>query len=111
MTSQIDEAVQARIAAAKAKDEQQRRQRQEFAAARTAGLRSRHARRAKRMGIRLGFCASCARPMTRGTYLLCSKGCGAKVCRGHTRCAKQHNPQCPNRAATYTDSPQEAHHG
>lgn len=110
MTSHVDEAVAARIAAAKMKAASKRQQREEFDAGRRTGLQARHRARAKRMGVRLGFCASCARPLTRGTYLLCSKGCGAKVCRGHTRCASDHNPQCPSRATTYTDSPQEVRH-
>lgn len=108
MTSHVEEQVQARIAAAKAKAQQQKRKREELAEARAAGLRARHATKAKRSGIRLGFCASCARPLMRNTYFLCSKGCGAKVCRGHPRCAQQHNPQCPKAPRTYTDNPQEA---
>ncbi|MEV1054634.1 hypothetical protein [Streptomyces sp. NPDC049887] len=108
MTSYVNEQVAARIAAAKAKAQQQREAREELAAARAAGLRARHRAKAKRFGIRLGFCASCARPLMRNTYFLCSNGCGAKVCRGHPRCAEQHNPQCPKRATAYTDSPQES---
>lgn len=106
--SYVDQQVQARIAAAKAKAQQQRQQRAELAEARTAGLKSRHRTKARRKGIRLGFCAACARPLTRGTYLLCSKGCGGRLCRGEQRCTEQHNPQCPNAPRAFTDSPQEA---
>lgn len=105
MTSYVDEQVAARIAAAKAKAQQQRERREELAAARAAGLKSRHATKMRRKGVRLGFCASCARPLTRGTYLLCTSRCGARLCRGHPRCAQQHTPQCPKAPRAYTDSP------
>ncbi|MGW7604479.1 hypothetical protein [Streptomyces antimycoticus] len=41
------------------------------------------------------FCSSCARPLRRGTYFLCTLGCGARLCRkGH--CRSQHAPNnCP----------------
>ncbi|MFG2330172.1 hypothetical protein ACGFMM_11160 [Streptomyces sp. NPDC048604] len=61
--------------------------------------------RARKAATRLGFCGSCARPLTRGTYVLCSKGCDAKLCRGHKWCIGRHNTQCPRQARTYTDSP------
>ncbi|MFG2870998.1 hypothetical protein [Streptomyces sp. NPDC048338] len=108
MTSYVEQAVQARIAAAKAKTQQQEQVRGELAGRRKAGLMARHRAKAKRRGIRLGFCGTCARPLMRGTYLLCSKGCGAKLCRGGDRCTQQHNTQCPNRPTAYTDSPGEA---
>lgn len=104
----VDDIVQARIAAAKAKAQQKQQERAELATRRKAGLMARHRAKAKRAGIRLGFCGSCARPLMRGTYLLCSKGCGAKLCRGNTRCAQDHNPQCANRETVFTDSPGEA---
>lgn len=104
----IDDIVQQRIAAAKAQAEQRRAERAEFAERRRRGLQARHANKMRRQGRRLGFCATCARPLMRGTYLLCSKGCGGRLCRGTGRCAERHNPQCPNRATAYTDSPGEA---
>ncbi|MBT2488796.1 hypothetical protein J7E96_09725 [Streptomyces sp. ISL-96] len=103
----VDDVVQERIAEARRKVEQEKQQREELAANRREGIKARHTTKARRKGIRLGFCASCARPLMRGTYLLCSKGCGGRLCRGHPRCAQQHNPQCPNRDAQFTDSPQE----
>ncbi|MFE7108372.1 hypothetical protein ACFU98_47350 [Streptomyces sp. NPDC057575] len=57
---------------------------------------------------RMGYCGACARPVHRGEYLLCSKGCGARLCRGHGRCTAAHNPQCPNNTRDFTDSPQTA---
>ncbi|TXS16042.1 hypothetical protein EAO71_35255 [Streptomyces sp. ms191] len=105
MTSHVEQQVQARIAAAKAKTQQQKQERDELAGRRKAGLMARHRAKAKRRGIRLGFCGTCARPLMRGTYLQCSKGCGAKLCRGTPRCIPQHNTQCPNRTTAYTDSP------
>ncbi|MEV5441412.1 hypothetical protein AB0N23_02510 [Streptomyces sp. NPDC052644] len=108
MTSHVEQQIQARIAAAKAKKQQQEQRRAELAANRAAGLRARHRTKARRAGKRLGFCGSCAAPLTRGTYLLCSGGCGARLCRARRRCHQQHNPQCPNRPTTYTDNPQGA---
>ncbi|APE23001.1 MULTISPECIES: hypothetical protein [Streptomyces] len=105
MTSHVDAQVAARIAAAKAKAQQKQQQRAELAGRRAGGLMARHRAKAKRMGIRLGFCGSCARPLTRGTYLLCSKGCSAKLCRGSKQCHTQHNTQCPGQARQFTDSP------
>ncbi|MFC4611161.1 hypothetical protein ACFO9E_25705 [Streptomyces maoxianensis] len=106
----VNDVVQERIAAAKAKDEQQKKRRAELAAARQHGLKARHATKMRRMGIRvLGYCASCAAPLTRGTYVLCSKGCGARLCRPHRRCINKHDPHnCPKAARDFTDSPQEA---
>ena len=108
MTSHVERAVAARIAAAKAKTQQKEQQRAELAGRRKGGLMARHRAKAKRAGIRLGFCGTCARPLTRGTYLLCSKGCGTKLCRGFKRCHEQHNTQCPNRPDQFTDDPQGA---
>lgn len=104
----VEDVVQEQIEAARRRIALRKKQRAELAAARREGLMARHKAKAKRAGIRLGFCASCARPLMRGTYLLCSKGCGGKLCRGHPRCAQQHNPQCDRAEHTYTDSPQEA---
>jgi len=53
------------------------------------------------------FCGQCARLKARGTYLRCTLGCGTALCR-KGRCAQQHTPNCPQRATTYTDSPQQA---
>ncbi|MFE3659098.1 hypothetical protein [Streptomyces sp. NPDC059165] len=107
MTSYVDEQVAARIAAAKAKAQQQREAREALAVARAAGLRARHRTKMRRHGVRLGFCASCDRPLMRGTYMLCPDGCGARLCRGQPRCVEQHNPQCERASRTHTDSPQE----
>ncbi|MFE5629930.1 hypothetical protein [Streptomyces sp. NPDC056543] len=101
----VDDIVQARVAAARAKAQQQKQERAEFAGRRKAGLSARHRAKAKRMGIRLGFCGTCARPLMRNTYLHCSQGCGAKLCRGTKRCIAQHAKQCDKRATAYTDSP------
>ncbi|WP_438479082.1 hypothetical protein [Streptomyces asiaticus] len=41
------------------------------------------------------YCASCARPLVRGSYGLCPLGCGARLCRKGW-CKGQHLPQnCP----------------
>ncbi|KPC79536.1 hypothetical protein [Streptomyces sp. NRRL S-4] len=56
----------------------------------------------------MGWCASCGHKVRRGDYLMCSKGCGARLCRGQRRCIPQHQPNCARRATSYTDSPQEA---
>lgn len=48
MTSHVEEAVQARIAAAKLKDEQRKRRRQELAERRKYGLQARHAAKMRR---------------------------------------------------------------
>ena len=55
----------------------------------------------------MGFCASCARRLRKGDYLLCSKGCGARLCRHPHPCIPQHNPNCSLRPQAYTDNPQE----
>ena len=107
MTSHVEQQVQARIAAAKAKAQQKKEQRAELAGRRTGGLMARHRAKAKRAGIRLGFCGACARPLMRNTYLVCSKGCGAKLCRGFKQCHHRHNTQCPRQARQFTDSPGE----
>lgn len=41
------------------------------------------------------YCASCARPLRRGTYARCPLGCGAALCR-KAHCGNQHVPNnCP----------------
>ncbi|MFF3337992.1 hypothetical protein [Streptomyces flavidovirens] len=48
------------------------------------------------MKSRRVYCASCAQPLRRGTYLLCVLGCGARLCRkGRRGCIDQHTPNCP----------------
>lgn len=91
MTSHVESQVQARIAAARAKTQQQREERAGFAARRSAGVDSRNAEKAKRV-----YCASCARPKPEGTYKPCPLGCGVALCR--TRyCTRQHAPyNCAN---------------
>ncbi|MEV8307859.1 hypothetical protein AB0P36_10970 [Streptomyces flavidovirens] len=53
------------------------------------------------MTFRPRYCASCAKPLRRGTYLLCVLDCGARLCRkGRRGCVEQHTPNCPTRHAT-----------
>lgn len=92
--SHVEQLVAARIAAAKEKTQQQRQERAAFAASRTAGLKARHRNKTRR--FRMGYCAACAAPLFRGTYLLCRQGCGAKLCRSGRRCINKHDPHnCP----------------
>ncbi|AZQ35941.1 hypothetical protein EJ357_22690 [Streptomyces cyaneochromogenes] len=49
MTSHVEQQIQARIARAKAEAERKRQQREELAAARTAGLAKRHAAKLRRL--------------------------------------------------------------
>ncbi|MEU3105581.1 hypothetical protein [Streptomyces griseoflavus] len=90
MTSHVESQVQAAIAAARQKTQQQREEREAFAERRAAGLVARKAAKAKRV-----FCASCAKPKPAGTYKPCPLGCGAALCR--TRyCTRKHAPyNCP----------------
>lgn len=104
----VNDVVAERIEAARRRVAAEKERRTQLTEARHHGLQARHAAKLRRKGILLGFCATCARPLARGTYLLCSKGCGSRLCRGHARCAEQHNPQCPNRTTLYTDDPQKA---
>lgn len=92
MTSHVDAAIQARIAAARNKRQQQRQQRAELDANRQAGLEARKAAKAKRT-----YCATCARRQYRGTYYRCPLGCGAAVCRKTPHCGNTHLRQCDNR--------------
>lgn len=92
MTSHIEQQIRARIAAAKAKRQQQSEQRAELGEARQAGLEARHQAKLKRI-----YCGQCARPHRRGTYLRCPLGCGTALCRKNPRCGNAHLRQCPNR--------------
>lgn len=38
------------------------------------------------------FCASCARPLRRGTYNRCPLGCGARLCKRGSGCGNNHLP-------------------
>lgn len=91
--SHVEQAVAARIAAAKAKQAERKQQRADLDDARQAGLAARH--RAK---LRRVYCGQCARPQRRGTYLRCPLGCGTAVCRQRAACGNDHLRQCPNRS-------------
>ncbi|WP_330347503.1 hypothetical protein [Streptomyces sp. NBC_00582] len=90
MTSHIDQAVQARIAAARARQQQQREQRAELAAARAAGVEARKRTKLRRQ------CAVCDRPLTGKRGRPCSRGCGVYLCRAAHRppCNDVHGGQC-----------------
>ncbi|MEH0553424.1 hypothetical protein [Streptomyces sp. B21-101] len=92
MASHVEQAVAARIAAVKAKTQQQRDERVEFARQRAAGLDSRKASKLRRL-----YCATCAKLQRRGTYYRCPLGCGAAVCRKRPGCGNTHLRQCDNR--------------
>ncbi|MEU4487351.1 hypothetical protein AB0H94_21145 [Streptomyces purpurascens] len=92
MTSHVDAQIQARIAAATNKRQQQRQQRAELDANRQAGLAAR-----KKAKLRRIYCGTCAKPQRRGTYLRCPLGCGAAVCRKNPHCGNTHLRQCDNR--------------
>ena len=93
MTSHVESQVQARIAAARAKTQQQREERAEFARPRAAGLVARkRAKLARR-------CAVCERPLGGSKGRACTGGCGQWVCRSTRRrpqCGDVHAGQCPN---------------
>lgn len=93
MTSHVDAQVQARIAAARAKTQQQREERDGFAVRRSAGLVARkRAKLARR-------CAVCDRPLAGSKGRACAGGCGQYVCRSTRRrpqCGDVHAGQCPN---------------
>ncbi|MFJ3719064.1 hypothetical protein [Streptomyces sp. NPDC090057] len=97
MTSHVDEQVQARIAAARAKTQQQREDREEFAERRAAGLEAR-----KHAKLRRVYCGQCARPQRRGTFQRCPLGCGTALCRKRASCGNDHLNQCPNRRGVPT---------
>lgn len=93
MTSHVDAQVQARIAAARAKTQQQREERAQFAESRSAGLVAR-----KRAKLARLYCATCAKRQYKGTYLRCPLDCGAVVCKAWFGCGNAHLKQCDNRA-------------
>lgn len=92
MTSYVDEAVAARIAAVREKTQQQREDRAVFARSRAAGLGAR-----KRQKLRRIFCGTCAKLQRKGTYRRCPLGCGTALCRARAGCGNTHLRQCPNR--------------
>lgn len=95
MTSHVDQAVQARIAAAQTKTQQQREERAVFARQRAAGLGAR-----KRTKLRRIFCATCAKLQRKGSYLRCPLGCGEALCRARAGCGNTHLRQCSSREAS-----------
>lgn len=97
MTSHVDAAVQARIAAARARQQQRQEERAEFATARAAGLEAR-----KRAKLRRIYCCTCAKRQGRWTYFRCPLGCGDVVCRKNPHCGNTHLRQCPNRPTERT---------
>ncbi|MFD9430318.1 hypothetical protein [Streptomyces sp. NPDC060002] len=99
MTSHVEQAVAARIAAARAKAQQRQEQRAELGAARARGLDSRKVTKLRRL-----FCATCARLQGRGTYYRCPLGCGAAVCKKRAGCGNTHLRQCTNRPAPREDA-------
>jgi len=92
VTSHVDEAVRRRIAAARAKTQQQREDRAAFAERRAAGL---VARKRQKLARR---CAVCDRPLKGGKGRACVRGCGVYVCRAVRRpqCSDVHGGQCAN---------------
>lgn len=98
MTSHVEEQVAARIAAAKAKTQQQREDRAVFAVRRSAGLKARRHQKLKRV-----FCATCARLQRKGSYLRCPLGCGEALCRS-AGCGNTHLRQCSNRCSESNSS-------
>lgn len=92
MTSHVDEQIAARIAAVKAKKQQQREEREAFARQRAAGLVARKAVKVRRV-----FCGTCARLQRKGSYRRCPLGCGAALCRARAGCGNTHLRQCENR--------------
>ncbi|MFF1548726.1 hypothetical protein [Streptomyces sp. NPDC058291] len=98
MTSHVEQQIEARIAAAKAKTQQRREQRDELGAARDRGLEARKATKLRRL-----YCATCAKLQRRGSYLRCPLGCGDVVCRRNPRCGNTHLRQCDNRPTQATE--------
>ncbi|MEU9557357.1 hypothetical protein [Streptomyces fumanus] len=92
MTSHVDAQVQAAIAAARNKRQQQREDRAQFAERRAAGLVARKAAKLRRR------CAVCDRPLSGRKGRACGAGCGQFVCRKPHRpdCGDVHAGQCPN---------------
>lgn len=91
MSSHVEQQVQARIAAAKAKTQQQREEREAFSRQRAAGLVAR-----KRRQVRRIYCATCARLQRKGKYRRCPLGCGEALC-NTAGCGNTHLRQCANR--------------
>lgn len=92
MTSHIEQQIQARITAAKAKRQQQGQQRAELDEARQAGLEARKRAKLKRR------CAVCDRLLSKGRGRPCVRGCGAYLCRAPhlPQCTDVHGGQCPH---------------
>jgi hypothetical protein len=92
MTSHVEAQVQARIAAARSKTQQQREERANFAESRAAGL---VARRRAKLARR---CAVCDRPLKGAKGRACVRGCGVYVCRAvrKPQCSDVHGGQCAN---------------
>ncbi|MEW2082346.1 hypothetical protein [Streptomyces sp. NPDC005283] len=41
------------------------------------------------------YCAGCATPLPKGTYIRCPQGCGALLCKkGRRACRKDHTRNC-----------------
>lgn len=91
-TSAVEQAVAERVAAARARAQQQRDERAAFAEQRAAGLAARKTAKLRRV-----YCATCARLQRRGTYLRCPLGCGAALCRRRAGCGNTHLRQCEHR--------------
>lgn len=93
MTSYVEQTVQARIAAARAKTQQQQEVRAAFAERRAAGL---IARKATKLARR---CAVCDRSLKGAKGRACVRGCGVFLCRVVHRppCSDVHGGQCFNR--------------
>lgn len=90
MPSHVDQQIQARIAAARAKTQQQREERGAFAESRAAGLVARKTAKLRRR------CAVCDRPLSGSKGRACVAGCGMYVCRARHRpqCSDVHAGQC-----------------
>ncbi|MFZ4235716.1 hypothetical protein ACOZGD_11090 [Streptomyces murinus] len=96
--SHVDQQVEARIAAARNKTQQQQEQRAAFAERRTAGLETRKRTKLRRR------CAVCDRPLGKGRGRPCIRDCGMWLCRAPHQppCNDVHGGQCPNRPTEET---------
>lgn len=92
MTSHVEQQIAARIAAVRAKAQQQQDERLAFAERRAAGLVRRKSAKLARV-----FCGTCARLQGKGKYLRCPLGCGTALCRSRAACGNAHLRQCSNR--------------
>ncbi|MER5259744.1 hypothetical protein [Streptomyces sp. NPDC002855] len=92
MTSHVEQQIAARIAAVRARKQQQHEQRAEFDRLRAAGLAVR-----KRQKLSRVFCGTCARVQRKGSYLRCPLGCGEALCRSSAGCGNTHLRQCSSR--------------